>query len=217
LNIEFNEEDDLERLKSWWKNYGSALVIGVVLGTSVLFGYRYWQQYQHDQAAMASALYDQAVYYIKQMQHAEANKVGGEIMDNYDATPYAGMVALLMARISYDHKDFKSTKRQLQWVVDNATIGAARHAARLRLAKLLSDEGKQNEALALLKVDDRGGFAAEYNELEGDLFAAKGMVDAARVAYALALAAGQGQGQDQGYETILQMKLADLGQKETVK
>lgn len=213
--MEFDEEDDLEKLKSWWKNYGSALVIGVVLGTSVLFGYRYWQQYQHDQAAIASALYDQVVYNMKQKQHTQANRLGGEIMDNYDATPYAGMAALLLARISYDHKDFINVKRQLQWAVDNATVAATRHAARLRLAKLLGDEGKQDEALALLKVSDRGGFAGEYNELEGDLYAAKGMADAARTAYALALAAGQGQ--DREYETILQMKLADLGQKETVK
>jgi len=215
LSDEFHEEDDLEKLKAWWKNYGSALVIGVVLGTSTLFGYRYWQQYQHDQAAQASALYDQVVYHMKQQQPDQASTLGGQVMDDYGATPYAGMVALLLARISYDRNDKASAKRQLRWAVENATIGATRHAARLRLAKLMGDEGKHEEALALIREGDRGGFAAEYNELEGDLYTAKGMIDAARTAYAKALAAGQGQ--DRAYEAVLQMKLANLGQKETIQ
>lgn len=215
MSDEFQEEDDIEKLKAWWKNYGSALLIGVVLGTAGLFGYRYWQQYEREQAAQASALYDQVVYHMKQKALDHASSLGGQVMDNYDATPYAGMVALLMARMSYDRNDKASAKQQLQWAVDNATIAATRHAARLRLAKLMGDEGKHDEALVLLKAGDRGGFAAEYSELEGDLYAAKGMADTARIAYAKALSAGQGQ--DREYEAILQMKLADLGQKETVK
>ncbi len=215
MSDEFNEEDDLEKLKAWWKNYGSALLIGAVLGTASLFGYRYWQQYEHEQAAQASALYDQVVYHMKQKALEQASSLGGQVMDNYDSTPYAGMAALLMARISYDRGDKTSAKQQLQWAMDNATIGATRHAARLRLAKLMSTEGQIAEALALLKVSDRGGFAAEYSEIEGDLYAAQGMSDAARAAYARALSAGQGQ--DREYETILKMKLADLGQKETVR
>lgn len=216
MDNEFQEEeDDLEKLKAWWKNYGSALFIGVVLGTASLYGYREWQQYEHDQATKASALYDQVVYHMKQNMPVQASSIGGEVMDNYGSTPYAGMTALLMARISYDRSDETSAKRQLQWAVDNATIDATRHAARLRLTKLLSDEGKLAEALALLKVDDLGGFAAEYSEIKGDLLAAQGLADAARVAYVNAIAAGKGQ--DREYENLIKMKLADLGQKVTVK
>jgi len=215
LSDEFHEEDDLEKLKAWWKNYGSALFIGVVVGTSGLFGYRYWQQYEHDQAAQASAMYDQVVYYMKKKDLDQANSFGGQVMDNFGSTPYAGMTALLLARISYDRGDSASAKRQLQWAVDNATVVATQHAARLRLAKILRDEGKNKEALVLLKIEDRGGFAAEYSELEGDLYAAQGLPDSARAAYTRALSAGQGQNRE--YETILKMKLADLGQKETVK
>ncbi len=215
MDNEFHEEDDLEKLKAWWKNYGSALLIGAVLGTGSLFGYRQWQQYEHDQAAQASALYDQVVYQLKQKALDQASSLGGQVMDNYESTPYAGMAALLMARISYDRGDIASAKRQLQWALNNATIGATRHAARLRLAKIMRDEGAITEALILLKVSDRGGFTAEYSELEGDLYAADGMSEEARAAYAIALSAGQGQNRE--YETILKMKLADLGQKEAVK
>jgi predicted negative regulator of RcsB-dependent stress response len=79
----------------------------------------------------------------------------------------------------------------------------------------MSEEGIHEDALTLLKVSDRGGFAAEYSEVEGDLYAAQGMQDAASAAYTRALTTGQGE--DQEYTAILRMKLADMGQEETVK
>lgn len=215
MDNEFHEEDDLDRLKAWWKNYGSALFVGVILGTASLYGYREWQQYQYEQAAQASALYDQVIYHMKQKTPAQASTIGGQVMDNYKSTPYAGMTALLMARISFDRNDLASAKRQLQWAVDNATIAATQHAARLRLAMLLGEEKKYSDALTLLDVTEQGGFAAEYSEIEGDMFAAQGDADAARLAYIKAIAAGNGQ--DRDYDALLKMKLADLGQKVTVQ
>lgn len=210
---EFQEDDDLERLKSWWKNYGSALLIGVVLGTTALYGYRYWNQHQFDQAAKASALYDQVVYQMKQKNADQAVTIGGQIMDGYGSTPYAGMTALLLAKISYDSGDMANARRQLTWAMDNAEVEATRHAARIRLARLMGEAGETDAALTLIAVDDRGGFESEYNELQGDLLASQGKLEEARGAYTAALTANN----TQEYAAILQMKIADLGQKESVQ
>jgi predicted negative regulator of RcsB-dependent stress response len=213
LANEFQEDDDLERLKSWWKNYGSALLIGVVLGTTALYGYRYWNQYQFDQAAKASALYDQVVYQMKQKNADQAVTIGGQIMDGYASTPYAGMTALLLAKISYDSGDMANARRQLTWAMDNAEVDATRHAARIRLARLMGEAGETDAALTLIAIDDRGGFESEYNELQGDLLASQGKLEEARSAYTAALTANN----TQEYAAILQMKIADLGQKESVQ
>jgi predicted negative regulator of RcsB-dependent stress response len=213
LENEFQENDDIERLKSWWKNYGSALVIGVALGTTALFGYRYWNQYQFDQAAKASALYDQVVYQMKQNNADQAAAIGGQILDGYDSTPYAGMAALLLAKISYDSGDVANARRQLTWAMENAEVDATRHAARIRLARLMGEAGETDAALALIAVTDRGGFESEYSELQGDLLASQGKQEEARAAYASALAGNN----TREYAAILQMKIADLGQKESVQ
>jgi predicted negative regulator of RcsB-dependent stress response len=213
LANEFQEDDDLERLKSWWKNYGSALLIGVVLGTTALYGYRYWNQYQFDQAAKASVLYDQVVYQMKQRNSDQAVTLGGQIMDGYSSTPYAGMTALLLAKISYDRGDLANARRQLSWAVDNAEVDATRHAARIRLARLMGEAGETDAALSLIAVGDRGGFESEYNELQGDLLADQGKLEAAHSAYTSALAANT----TQEYAAILRMKIADLGKKESVQ
>jgi predicted negative regulator of RcsB-dependent stress response len=210
---QYHEEDDLEKLKRWWKDYGSALVIGVVLGTAALFGYRYWNQYQFEQAANASALYDQVTYNMKQKNIDRAETIGGQIMEKFDSTPYAGMAALLLAKISYENDKPEDARRQLRWAMDHAKVAATRHAARVRLARLIGETGDATAALALLKVDDRGGFESEYSELQGDLLAKQGKIDEARAAYASALSRSS----SREYGAILRMKIADLGQKETVQ
>lgn len=213
MEHEFQEDDDLERLKSWWKNYGSALLIGVVLGTSALFGYRYWNQHQFDQAAKASALYDQVVYEMKQKNTKQATAVGSQIMEQYEATPYAGMAALLLAKISYDNGDVASARRQLDWAMNNAEVDATRHAARLRLARILIDAGEVEAASVLAGARERDGFEGEYSELQGDLYALQGKIEEARDAYSSAL----GNIGSSEYAAVIRMKIADLGQKETVQ
>lgn len=213
MENQYHEEDDLEKLKRWWKDYGSALVIGVVLGTAALFGYRYWNQYQFEQAANASALYDQVIYNMKQKHFDKAETIGGQIMEQYDSTPYAGMAALLLAKTSYDNDKQEDARRQLRWAMDHAKVAATRHAARIRLARLTGETGDAAAALALLKVDDRGGFESEYSELQGDLLVMQDKIDEARAAYASALSNNS----SREYGAILRMKIADLGQKETVQ
>lgn len=36
------EEQQIEAAKKWWKENGSSIVTGLMLGLAVLFGYRYW-------------------------------------------------------------------------------------------------------------------------------------------------------------------------------
>lgn len=211
LSDHYQEDDDLEKLKTWWKNYGSALLIGVVLGTGGLYGYRYWNQYQYEQAAQASAYYDQVIYYMKTQETDKAISFGGQIMEQHASTPYAGMAALLLARISFDSGKLASARKQLTWAMENAKDAAIRHAARLRLARIMGEAGEADSALALLSMEDKGGFASEYSELKGDLYFEQGKVDDARTAYKNAITANT----SNEYIQHLQMKLDNLGQKES--
>ena len=52
------EEEQVEALKSWWKENGKSLIMGVVIAVAAVFGWRGWNQYQDDFAANASAMYE---------------------------------------------------------------------------------------------------------------------------------------------------------------
>jgi predicted negative regulator of RcsB-dependent stress response len=206
----YADQEELEKLKAWWKNYGSSVIVGILLGAAFLGGFRFWTQYNEEQLHAAAAVYERMFQSFHGKNPTEAQRLGESLISQYASTPYAGMAGLLLARLQFEAGDVVKARQHLQWVLDKADDAAVRHAARLRLARILLDAGKIEEALPLLNVKDkdRAGFESEYKELEGDIHLARGQRDTARSAYREALkylTVGS------PYAVILKMKLDDLG------
>ena len=134
----YDEQEELEKLKAWWKNYGSSAIVGILLGAAVLVGFRYWTQYKEQRLHDASALYNQLVQDMRGKNADAARKAGETLVNTFSATPYAGMAGLLLARMDFEAGDVKTARTHLQWVIDNANEPATVSAARLRLAIGLS-------------------------------------------------------------------------------
>lgn len=209
----YTDDEQVENLKSWWKTYGNALVLGIALGVAILFGNKYWIGYKKERAESASAIYDQLIidYQKKAIETVRAS--GATLIEDYAATPYAGLAAMILARVSFDDGKSEEARRQLRWAVENATDDGTRHAARLRLARLLTNDNELESALALIEIKDIAGFEADYYELRGDIEAAKGNQAPARNEYKQAV---KYLSASSSYRAVLNMKLDDLG-PETVQ
>ncbi|MBI3546105.1 MAG: tetratricopeptide repeat protein [Gammaproteobacteria bacterium] len=207
-----NEQEDLETLKSWWKNYGNATIFGVILGVAILVGFRYWSQHKEERLQSASVLYEQLLKEFRAQNVEAIRKTGESLVNDYSSTPYAGMAGLLLARLDYIVSDVAAATKHLQWVIDHAKDGATVHAARLRLARIYMDKGDKDKALALLNVTDQAGFEAEYAEAKGDIYLAQGKPNEARSAYRDAL---KNLPTASPYIPVLNMKLDDLGPEKT--
>jgi len=201
-------DEQTERLKAWWRNYGNSLIAGVALGATLLAGLTYWRHYTNARNEKASDLYAQLITAQQQGNRSVALDHGKKLIEGYDATPYAGKGALLLARLSFEAKDLAGARKHLEWAAEHATEQATRLTARLRLARLALDQGDAAGALRLLDTKDWLGFKSQEAELRGDILAAQGNKDGARKAYAEALAALP---RGSSYGPALQMKLDDLG------
>lgn len=204
----YTEQEELEKLKAWWKNYGGALVLGVVLGLGLLFGSKYWNEYQETRRQAASDLYADMSRQARDGKVDAARASATRLTADYASTPYAGMAALMLARLSFDAGDRAAARTHLQWAVDHARDPATVHAARLRLGRLLLDAREYDAALAQTQASSQAGFESEYAELRGDVYAAQGKTTEAREAYAAALKQLPA---DTPHRRVLQMKLDDLG------
>ena len=205
----YSDQDELEKLKEWWKNYGGALVLGVLLGLALLFGNKYWQEYREKQRLEASELYTQMLEQVQGAKHDAARTSGSRLLEEYRRTPYAGMAALLLARLSVEANDMAAARGHLEWAIANADDPAVVHTARLRLGQLHVASGEYEAALALANaVKEAPGFEADYLELKGDAYAGMRRIAEARAAYreALEKLAPQSAGRQ-----LLEMKLDDLG------
>ena len=209
----YEQSDASEKLRSWWQSYGNALILGIVLGSSALGGLKYWQYYQAKQTEAASQLYEQLLQNFQLRAAAKTDESGNKLMQEYSSTPYAGKAALVLAKMRFDTNDLKTARQHLLWATDNAREDAIRHVARLRLARLLLDQGELDAALELTDTKAQGGFEADYLEIKGDILTAKSRTDEARAAYRAAL---EQITKESPYRHVLAMKLDDLG-PETAK
>ena len=208
----YEEQEDLDRLKAWWKNYGNSVIFGILLGVVILVGFRYWSQHREQQLQTAASLYERMFQDVYAKKSGDALKTGESLINEHSSTPYAGMAGLMLARLDFEAGDVAKAREHLQWVLAHADDVAVKHVARLRLARIQLGSGDKEAALALLDVKERAGFEAEYEELKGDILVAQGQRDAARSSYREAL---KHLPADSSYAPMLNMKLDDLGPEKT--
>lgn len=212
------EQEQIDELKVWWKQYGG-LVTGVLLAVSVsVAGWQGWNWWQRNQAAQAAAVFGAVENAVTTHDAKKARDAAGELIDKYAMTSYAGMAALLSARMQAEAGDSKTAKLQLAWAQDNARDKGVRDLARLRLAAVLLDEKSYDEALKQLEIAPAESFAVRYAEMRGDILAAQGKAADAKGAYRAALdkidaaqKGGQSDPRRSQYRELLQIKLESMG------
>lgn len=215
---DLEEQEQLDELKTWWKQYGNLVTAIVVALALAALSWQGWNWWQRKQSAEASALYMSVQQAVSQNDAKRARELAGELIDKYGSTAYAGMAALLSGKAQVDAGDGKTAKAQLQWAAESARDQALRDLARLRLATVLLDEKAYDEALKQLASEpSSAGFGPRFSEVKGDIFASQGKAAEAKAAYEAALdklakvGAGATARQQAGYKEVLQAKLDSLG------
>jgi predicted negative regulator of RcsB-dependent stress response len=214
---DLEEQEQLDELKTWWKQHGN-LVTALLLAVAVAgAGWQGWNWWQRDRAGQASSIYFAVQKAAMEGDAKRSSELAGEIIDKFPGTGYAGLAALLSAKVQVDKGEPKNAKVQLQWAAEHAKDDALRDLARLRLATVLVDEKAYDEALKQLSTQPAEAFAPRFAELKADVLAAQGKSSEARAAYQAALSALEKGGKDehggvQGYyRDVLQAKLDSLG------
>lgn len=200
------EEEQVEAIKKWWKENGTAVVVGLIIGFGILFGGQQWMQYSTQQRQTASLEYAQLQQDLQQKQNDAVVTRGEHLINNFSDTPYAVLSAFAIARIKAEAGDMLAARVRLQWVLDNSKQQEFLHMARIRLATVMLAEGNGDDALALLNAVDAGEYLPLYEELKGDIYVSLSQISQARSAYERALRAN-----NKGDTSMLQMKLDDLG------
>ena len=208
MAYDLQEQEQLDQLKAWWKDYGRLVLLGVALGALTIAGYQGWRYYRHSQSLAAVALYEQLEQAERAGDRRKVRDIAGEIVAKYASTPYAAFATLSAARVSFEAGELAEAKARLTWVVENVRREELRDIARLRLAGVLLDENKHEEALKLLEAKPGEAMTALYADLRGDVLLAQGKRDEARSAYQLALDRTEA---GSPYRATLQLKLDTLG------
>lgn len=201
------EQEQIQQLKSWIKQYGPTILGGVLLALALTYGWHYWQNYQNRIMTHASLIYDEMLGMRAQDNADGSTTQAKKLISDYPKTPYASMAALLLAREAVKKNNYAEAISRLNWVIDHSKSKSLREIARLRIARILVAEQKPSEALNLLKIIDDNDYAGLADETKGDAYLAMNDQPSARQAYASAL---KKLPQAQSTRPLLQMKYDNL-------
>jgi predicted negative regulator of RcsB-dependent stress response len=207
-SLDLHEQEQVEALKAWWKENGKWVVGALLIGLLGFAGTQFWKKHQASQAAEAAQLYMEV---MKQAASNDAKRIGDAadaLVSRYGSSAYAPRAQLLAAQASLQAHDVAHAKVQLQWVVEHASETGLQDTARLKLASVLLDEKKYDEALKQLDAAHPESFTGLYADLRGDVLSAQGKVAEARAAYQQAYDKTDAKSM---YRNLIQLKMDGLG------
>ena len=181
------EQEQVQQLKNWIKQYGPTVIAGIVIALMITTGWHYWQNYQNKILMHASSVYDEMLTLRAQGNSNGTLVQAKKLVSHYPKTPYAQMAAFMLARDAVLKKNYPEAISQLNWVMDHAGNYAIQQVARLRNARILITEKKPEEAIKLLSTVDDVTYNGSIDEVRGDAYVSMNDLASAREAYRLAL------------------------------
>ena len=158
---------DEERVISWFEENYKGLLIGLVLGLGILYGYKFFLSNQNSYQLELSSQYDIAINdYNSGNSKTIIDFSNKNIIDNPNNT-YTLLSSLYSAKKMYIDNNYEQAHKYLNHIINNSSDDEITELAKYRKAKIFFDQNKYNEAHVIL------GDAPEnyqHAELKGDLY-----------------------------------------------
>jgi len=206
LNLE--EQEQLDRVKQLWKQYGNLVTWVVIIALGGFAAFHQYQNWQRGQGAKAAAMYDELEQAAQAADVKKVERVFEDLRREYPSTVAAEQGGLLAAKVQFDAGQTDAARATLDWVAANASEKEYKVLAGLRLAGLLLDQKKPDEALKALPAEVPPSFKGLLEDRRGDILHAQGKHAEAKAAYQAALAALDPR---LDYRRLVEAKMTSLG------
>lgn len=174
-----DEHEQSERVRNWLRQNGAGILGGVVLAIAAISGWQWWQNQQVARLAEANQRYDAVTRSLRSDNLEQAAK-DVAALEAGKASIYRDLAVLELAKAQVEagkHEDAIATLRGLK------VEGEFKRLIDQRVARLLIETGKADEALSVLKDGDDSASL----EIRGDALMAQARRDEARELYSKAL------------------------------
>ena len=185
-SYDFEEQERIAELKAWWED-NRWYVVGALVAAAVAFaGYRGWVYWKASAAEDAAAMYQPVDDALKANDAKKVPESAQALIAKHPRSFFASEAALVLAKSAFEAGKLDEARKQLEWVTAN---GAEEHRgiARVRLAAILMEQKKFDDALKTLDGNKDEAFVPLASDLRGDIMLAQGRIDEARAAYKLAI------------------------------
>lgn len=197
-----SDDQEVEIVKKFIKEYGPWIVAGLVIGLGAMFGWRSYQDSQlESQAARTQAF--EAV--LGAFLTEAAQPVDSAQLEALAGSTQGALARLHLAAQAVNEGDFVTARDLLKQALNETDVIEIKHVIWLRLARVELALEDYNQAQKTLAQVDLKSYAAQKSEIEGDLYFAQQEYAKAQVAYQKAADLAE-----QGVSAFLQMKLDNV-------
>ena len=206
MEVYQTEEQQVDAIKSYWKENGNYIIAGLFIGLVGYIGFNFYKDNKlADEIARSDAY--QVVLEQSVKDTAEFTTAGDTFIAQNAKTSYAALTALSLAKETASHKDWSQTAKYLSSAIENAPNDGIKGIASLRLARVQIQQAEFDQALTTLTAKLPESFTASVEEIKGDAYLKQAKTELARTAYQAAITAG-----GLASSPALQMKLDNLAQ-----
>ncbi|MEY4013640.1 MAG: hypothetical protein RLZZ290_504 [Pseudomonadota bacterium] len=173
MREDLEQQEQMEAIKGWWKEnqrWVLSLLIASALG---LAGYTGWNVYQANRAEKATLLLEALNKAIESQDLEKAKAAAQPLFDGYAGLAQADMAALQLARLAAGSGDLDGARAALVIAQDSKDPALA-WVARIRMAGVLLDQSKPEEALKALDGTPPDAVKPLVEDRRGDVLAALG-------------------------------------------
>lgn len=172
--LDLEEQEQIDQIKHFWKQYGNTITWVLIVVLGAFAGWNFYQYWQRSQASQAAVLFDELEKTVQASDQARIDRVFADMKDRFPSTAYAQQSGLLVAKQYVNLGQLESAKAALSWVADKSADAGYQAIAKLRLAAILLEGKKYDEALNQLSGSFPTGFEALVADRKGDVLLIKG-------------------------------------------
>lgn len=187
MSVYMTEEEQLESIKKWWKQYGNLVTVVLSLVLFGIAGYRYLLWHQEKLNQQASVAYEQMMVALSNQNIKAVRAYANELIHEHSHTVYADAAHMTLAKIYVSKNKLDKASEELQSVATNSKISTLKQIAKIRIARIFAAEKSYTNALKELSSVDDNTYLPVINELKGDIYGATGQYQEAMNSYKMAL------------------------------
>jgi predicted negative regulator of RcsB-dependent stress response len=164
-----------------------SIILGIVILCLGVGSYTYYCHHQENKELAASNSYEDLLNALRKKDKDKAAELATQLIANHPKTTYGALAALIEARIAIDERKLDEAVTHFKWVMnENRTF--LQYIAAARLGRVLAEQKKYDEALAVLNMESKdASFKTLIEEIKGDIYLMKNEKDKAKTAYQIAL------------------------------
>ncbi len=208
MNEILSDDEQIERIKAWWKANGNSIIAGVVIGLGGFFAWQWWGGYQDKLAGEGAEAYELFAQAAFESDVKKTDDALAQLQSSFGDTSYSQFAAMELARQQVNAGSLEAAEKTLGNLLKQSADSALKPLLETRLARLMVAQKRLDDAAKLLDSINSDAYAAQTAAIRGEIAYLQGDMAAARAALEEAQQKG---GNDENINYLLQ----EIGSQES--